>query len=320
MRRGVRGRCARVAAVVVCPGVSSIQLEAVHREVFVVHSYDLDWSEQLAVRALSSFLQEAARMHSEHLGVGITWLMERGLAWAVHRIKLEVLAAARLREALTVETWASGYDRLNAYRDFEVRGEGGRPIARASSAWVVFDALQRRAVKLPQEWIASGVPMPDRPRALELPKKKPPELSAPTTERPFRVRLGDLDVNGHTNNTRYLEWTVESVSSEMWGTHRLASLDITFRAESLYDDELLAQSERLPGDEVSFAHQLVRPRDGVDIARARTTWVPAEPSAEPSVGAYLRRVSFPPGLGAASGEASPASLASASLAPGDGEP
>ena len=180
----MRGRCARVAAVVVCPGVSSIQLEAVHREVFVVHSYDLDWSEQLAVRALSSFLQEAARMHSEHLGVGITWLMERGLAWAVHRIKLEVLAAARLREALTVETWASGYDRLNAYRDFEVRGEGGRPIARASSAWVVFDALQRRAVKLPQEWIASGVPMPDRPRALELPKKKPPELSAPTTERP----------------------------------------------------------------------------------------------------------------------------------------
>lgn len=271
-------------------------LESIHREVFVVHSYDLDWSEQLSVRALTGFMQEAARMHAEHLGVGITWLMDRGLAWAVHRIRLDVLAAAVVREPLTVETWASHHDRLNAYRDFEIRGAEGRPIARATSAWVVFDALQRRAVKLPQEWLSAGVPMPDRPRALELPRKKPPELVTPSVTRPFRVRLGDLDVNGHTNNTRYIEWTVESASSEMWGTHRLGSLDIVFRAESLYDDDLIAQSERVEGAEPTFAHQIVRTRDGAELSRARTTWVPVEEveGQKSALAAYLRRVSEPP--------------------------
>ncbi len=276
--------------------LGSDDLESIHREVFVVHSYDLDWSEQLSVRALTAFMQEAARMHSEHLGVGITWLMERGLAWAVHRIKLDVLAPALVREPLTIETWASAHDRLNAYRDFEIRGAAGRPIARATSAWVVFDALQRRAVKLPQEWLSAGVPMPDRPRALELPKRKPLELEAPTVSRPFRVRLGDLDVNGHTNNTRYVEWTVESASSEMWGTHRLGSIDIVFRAETLYDDDLIAQSEWLAGEAPEFAHQIVRPRDGAEIARARTTWVPVEPvdGQKAALASYLRRVSEPP--------------------------
>lgn len=270
-------------------------LEAVHREVFEVHSYDLDWSEQLSVRALTCYLQEAARMHSENLGVGLTWLMDRGLAWAVHRLRLEVVANPLVREKVAVETWASGYDRLNAFRDFEVRGAGGRLLARASSAWVVFDALQRRAVKLPQEWISAGVPMPDRPRALEIPKKKPGELSEPGTTRPFRVRLGDLDSNGHTNNTRYMEWTVESASSEMWGTHRLGTLDIVFRAESLYDDDLLAQSQRLPG-EAAFAHHIVRPRDGAELTRAITSWIPVEEPSEQraSLVSYLRRISDPP--------------------------
>lgn len=272
-------------------------LESVHREVFAVHSYDLDWSEQLSIRALTGFLQEAARMHSEHLGVGLTWLMDRGLAWAVHRIRLEIVAPPALREPITVETWASDYDRLNAFRDFEVRGLDERLIARASSAWVVFDALERRAVKLPQEWMSAGVPIADRPRALEIPRRKPPEVTAPTTTRPFRVRLGDLDVNGHTNNTRYIEWTVESASSAMWGTHRLGSLDIVFRAESLYDDDLIAQSQQMDGEETpTFAHHIVRTRDGAEISRARTTWVPIEALSEQqsALASYLRRVSVPP--------------------------
>lgn len=268
-------------------------LEAVHREAFVVHSYDLDWSEQLSIRALTGYLQEAARMHAEHLGVGLTWLMERGLAWAIHRLRLDVVAQPALRESLTVETWASDYDRLNAFRDFEVHGAGGRPIARASSAWVVFDALERRAVKLPQEWLNAGVPIPDRPRALDLPKRKPAAVEKPTASRLFRVRLGDLDVNGHTNNTRYIEWTVESASSDVWGTHRLGSLDITFRAESLYDDELVAESERLDEpDATAFAHHIVRPRDGAEIARARTTWVPIDSVGvvQSTLAAYVARV------------------------------
>jgi len=262
------------------------RLDPVHREAFVVRSFDLDWNERVSVRALTGYLQEAARVHAEQLGYGLTWLIERGLAWALHRMRVEWDAEPRLGESIVVETWASDHDRLNAYRDFEVTGEGGRPLGRATSAWVVFDALQRRAVKLPQEWIGAGIPLAERPRAVTFTKRKLIGVTAATTVRPFRVRLGDLDVNGHTNNARYVEWAIESVPSDLWGKHRLAALDIVFRAESLYDDECTAESQRLePG---LFAHQIVRARDGVELARAETTWAVATSMPPGPIAAYLR--------------------------------
>jgi medium-chain acyl-[acyl-carrier-protein] hydrolase len=246
-----------------------------HVEAFTVRSYDLDWSGRLALRALGGFFQEAARVHAAQLGLGHDVLSQENLAWALTRLRIVVDDEPELRETVVVTTWPSGRDRLYAYRDFTLTGADGRALVRATSAWVLFDVHERKAHRMND--VLDGVEIPARPRALELPKKKPPELERADAEKHFRVRLGDLDPNGHTNNGRYMEWMLESLPSRFWGTQRLAEIDLLFREEALYDDAIVAECQDL-GDR-TFAHRTRRARDGLELARASSRWIEAEPPA-----------------------------------------
>jgi acyl-ACP thioesterase len=251
------------------------------KEHFVVRSFDLDPFGRASLRALSAFCQDAAGLHAVALGVGLDALLEKNLAWAMVRFRMEIDQEPALHEQVTVETWPSQLERLYAHRDFLITGAGGRVLARATSAWVIFDVGTRRAGRVKDE--LGHIPVVLRPRLIALSKKKPPELERPDLSRPFRVRLGDLDVNGHTNNVRYFEWTQESVPRDVLTSHRLAMIEIAFRAESIYDDELLASSQRIDdgGAGLGFVHQILRTRDQIELARAETRWVSA-PAGRPS--------------------------------------
>lgn len=259
-----------------------------HREDFTLRSYDLDWSGRVSLRAIGGFLQEAARVHAELVGAGISKLEEQNLSWALHRMKIDIVEEPSLKETVSVVTWASDSDRLYAYRDFELCSQTGHVYVRATSGWVLFDIFERKARKLLEAF--SGIQIANRPRALTFSRKKPPELDKAELERPFRVRMGDIDANGHTNNGRYMEWMVESIPSEIWGSHRLKSLEIVYREECLYDDELMVETQRVPGQDV-FLHRTLRVRNGAELARGESRWVRAHK--EP-FGEVLRRSSTPP--------------------------
>ena len=124
------------------------------------------------------------------------------------------------------------------------------------------------------------------------------------------VRRGDLDMNRHTNNAKYLEWLLEDVPAALCGDDGggsatdgaaaagvqqraawCAGADIEFRAETGLDDELrsccvaepsgggaagssdgnAAGVDNAGGVRVCH-HALVRTGDGVEVLRARTLW------------------------------------------------
>ncbi|MCC7384590.1 MAG: hypothetical protein IT384_22270 [Deltaproteobacteria bacterium] len=252
------------------------------KERFVVRSYDLDLFGRASPRALSSFLQDAAGLHAVALGVGPAVLIPKGIAWALQRFRLEIDEPPRLHEEIIVETWPSELERLYAHRDWQVTALDGRVLARATSAWVIFDLATRRARRVQDE--LGHVPVVFRPRLVALEKRKPRAVSAPEHTRRFRVRLCDLDVNAHTNNTRYLEWIIESVASPIWRSHRLAGIEMLFRAESVYDEVVTASSQRTGGtdEEPTFVHSIVRERDQTELVRAETRWITAEVPALPA--------------------------------------
>ncbi|MFO0723823.1 MAG: thioesterase [Myxococcota bacterium] len=262
--------------------------EGCHREEFTLRSYDLDWSGRVSLRAIGGFLQEAARVHAEAIGAGITWLEQQNLSWALHRMKIEILQEPELKETVQVVTWASDADRLYAYRDFEMLGQNGKVYVQATSGWVLFDVFERKARRLLEEF--SGIKIAERPRAATFGRKKPPELETAEIRRPFRVRMGDIDANGHTNNGRYMEWMVESVPSDIWNTHRLRALELVYREECLYDDELMVETQRVPGHD-TFLHRTLRVRDGAELARGESRWITSKAM---SFGEALKRSSTPP--------------------------
>jgi acyl-ACP thioesterase len=245
----------------------------IRSEGFAVRSYDVDPAERLTLPALCSYMQEAAGIDATRLGAGMRGLGEQGLAWVLHRMRLEVTARARAGDRVGVATWPRRFGRLVAERDFDVRdAEGGR-VAAAASRWVVVDLAARRAVRLP-EFIRS-LPVGDCEVPLDGQEGPLPEVEEAEVERRFEVRRGDLDVVNHVNNTRYVGWAVESVPDAVWDSHHPAALEILFHKEARYGESVLARTRSLDGDAgLRFAHELRGPGESL-LVRAVTRWEPS---------------------------------------------
>ncbi len=239
------------------------------REPFAVHTYDVDAFGTLPMPALSGYLSEVAGLHATELGVGLDALMARGLTWVLVRQRIENPAPIRLGDAIEIETWPSGIDRLAALREFVVR-RGGEEVARATTQWFVLDLETRKPVR-PADVLDARFPREPRTPAVPLPGKLP-ELRAWDFQKRFHVRYSDIDVNLHVTNTSYVAWATEVVPRDLWRSSRLASVEVQFVAETLYGQAIL--SRLAAAGDGAFAHAIVREEDGKELARLATAWVP----------------------------------------------
>jgi acyl-ACP thioesterase len=227
----------------------------------------------LAPRALFAFLQEAAGGDAARGGYTMERLAEDGLVWMIRWMRVEIDRHARRGETLVVTTWARRLDKALAWREFEVVDASRARVAVGTSRWAVVDVEARRLVRLPE--FVRRSPVPDRPPALDREPSTLEPAEPAQLERRFEVRRGDLDTVRHVNNTRYVEWALETVPDEMQEASRPSVVEIAFRREGTYGDAILARTRRLPGDgEIAFAHELRSDAAGHELARALSVWRP----------------------------------------------
>ena len=211
------------------------------REPFRIRSFDVDPQERLNPRALFAFLQEAAGEDAARYGAGMRDLLDRGLAWVLQRLRLEVARWPLRGEAVVVTTGARRFGGVVAERAFQVSDEAGRALARAASRWAVVDVADRRPVRLPG--FIKDLPTPGAQLAFELGAEPGRSRgtdageagSAPRSlggQHRFEVRRADLDLARHMNNTRYVEWALEMVTDEWLAGHELAELAVVYRREA----------------------------------------------------------------------------------------
>jgi acyl-ACP thioesterase len=245
--------------------------EPLHHQDFPVHSYEVDTEGLLTPRALFAFLQEAAGGDAARGGYTMERLAEDGLVWMIQWMRVEIERHPRRGETLAVTTWARRLDRALAWREFDVVDASRARVAVGTSRWAVVDVEARRLVRLPE--FVRRSPVPDRPPALDrgpstLEPAEPAEL-----ERRFEVRRGDLDTVRHVNNTRYVEWALETVPDDVQASSRPSAIEIAFRREATYGDAIVARTRRLAGDgETAFAHELRSDGTGHELARALSVW------------------------------------------------
>lgn len=239
------------------------------KESFSVRSFDVDAFNELSVPALWGYLQEAAGLSADRLGFGVKRCLDAGFTWVLARQRLEISRAAPMGEAVEVETWPNGTERLAAWREFVVRARGVE-IARATSTWFLLDVRSRRPVD-PASALDSTFPRERGPSAIELPTPKIPALERVELERPFAIRFADIDLNWHVNNVSYVGWLLEAVPKETWRGRRPSVVDAQYVAECEWGGRVLTRASAT-GDG-RFLHQVVRESDGREIARGMTAWV-----------------------------------------------
>lgn len=235
---------------------------------FVVTARDVDPQNRVRADAVAVMLQESAAHHADSWGMSIPSLNREGRTWVLARLAMEFGGRPGWKESLRVETWSRGLRGHVATRDYLVSAADGRVVARASSVWFVIDLGTRRPVRL-DEYGGRGEHDPDRTAGVEEPGKlaPPPPGAAETL---LKVRASDLDLNGHVNNSRYIEWLYEAVPPAVLASSRMSRLELHFLAETRYPADVVLRGAAIGGD-TCFVHSILRP-DGVEAVRARSLW------------------------------------------------
>ena len=110
----------------------------------------------------------------------------------------------------------------------------GNELFRCIALWILMD-LTTRAMVVPGK---SGIEYHGITRGGELPSPKSltPKNLPCSTER--KVRFGQLDRNGHMNNTKYLEWAMDLLPGSFHREHPLKGFTVCYLNEARESDRV----------------------------------------------------------------------------------
>lgn len=230
---------------------------------FTVNSYLSDLNSKLTIPSMFSLFQEVAWKHATQNGFGYEHLLQQGLFWALSRVKVQVNRLPQWGERFSLTTWPSGIDGIFALRDFQITDQQDQTLASACSSWLVVDIKTRRPRRL--DSFREVMPMRTDLRALDAnPGKIPTPTTDPTFEHSVTPKTLDLDVNSHTNNTKFVEWAVNSLPLHVYKSLEVKGVEINYLSEGLYNETCnVSAHEQSDG---SFVVRVVRQRDARDLA------------------------------------------------------
>jgi medium-chain acyl-[acyl-carrier-protein] hydrolase len=236
---------------------------------FPLYTFDVDAEGKAHLPVLLNFLQEVARDHAALLKVSIFDLLDRGLTWILSRYHIRVSRYPSMGDEVEITTWPSGKNGVFALRDFEARDGSGRLLLEATTSWLVITVEGKQPIKMDTLFLDDNI---TRKRAIDDPFER---LEAPARadfEASFRVLRRDLDFNRHVNNVSYIQWAIEGMPEEVLRSKRPFEVEIVYKAETLYGDDVLTRVEFPPPGGSEYRHAIVNRLTGVELARLKTAW------------------------------------------------
>ena len=203
---------------------------------FRIASYQTDLTARMKPSAILEIMQEMAGAHAEMLNVGRSRLDPMNLAWVLTRVEVRMERYPRSSEMIQVETFPMPNRRVFFPRYFIFRDSEGKQIGCAGSMWVVLDITMRKMANV-AEIVTS---MPDN-SDLNAPMDMPATVEeiAAETQESLRIPVyTDLDVNGHVNNTRYLDWCCNALGIDVMRTHEMRRFAVNYNQEILPGQEV----------------------------------------------------------------------------------
>ena len=223
--------------------------------------YDTDARANLRPSAFMDFAQEIAYWAASELGFGYDTLHVHHTAWVLTRMHIHFEDPLKWRDNVTLYTWHKGASGLFYLRDFDLRDASGRSRVKATSSWVVIDEQTRRMVRPedlqslldPDMKVDDAIPEPAQ--KIVLPKGDSRSESGMTVVESgmaennsgmtgeHTVSYSDLDINGHTNNSRYVVWAMDCLPKEVTDSP-VKDLYINFIKETLPSDNVQLTAHR----------------------------------------------------------------------------
>ena len=183
-------------------------------------------------------MQDAATEHAEQLCVGKKETLDKGLFWVISRYSVDIIKLPKYLDTIVVKTYPGDDLKFIFPRYFLIEDDKGNLLVRASSTWCVLDKATHQIAVDP----FNGYKLPPEhyPNEEPLPRKVIKDDSKVIDRR--TVRYSDIDLNGHLNNTKYVDYFMDTKPLDFYKKYRIKHITINYEKEMLYGDEVVMMS------------------------------------------------------------------------------
>ncbi len=248
------------------PEIKSIWTEEIH-----VRSFETDLNERWKPACFFQNMQETATHHASHFGFDYQTMLSREQIWLISRVKIRFIEFPRLGDRIIVRTWPKGIkQKVFFMRDFQFDNVQGKPYAVATTAWILVNPGARRML-LPSS-LKGTVPDNDGLSALEEPLEK---INLPDNlQERLRITAGysSVDLMGHVNNARYIEWISDSFPFEPFASRKIDWLQVNYNHEVRAGENISILSNQVEGNPSLWAVAGVKPGTSVRAFEALLGW------------------------------------------------
>lgn len=216
-----------------------------YKEKIKITSIDVDNHLELKLSSIFKYFQQVSTNHSEIIHVGVHDTIDQGMCWVLSKMKVVIRRYPKINETITVATHPGETKKFLYPRYYHAYDAKGNLIISASSIWVVIDMNTRRlnTNPFPNNRFKGEVSKDD----IELPASIICNSEFKEVDsRP--VKYSDIDLNGHLNNTKYVEYIVDVKNKDYYDQYQIKSITLNYEKEIRCEDvvSLLINEDNYP--------------------------------------------------------------------------
>lgn len=205
------------------------EIPVTYTQTYTICRHDGDHHGNAKPGALLRYGQQIATMHAEAAGLNDELYAATHTAYVLAKLALHIDRTPRVDETLTVTTRPERCKRAVNKRITFFYDAAGQQVAVLDSRWVLINTDKRLILRKHPEafndcW-AEDVPF-------ELPMKMVkavPEDCAPAGE--YTATYSRCDMNGHMNNTRYVDILCDALPWNVWDEGEVRDLKVYYHRE-----------------------------------------------------------------------------------------
>lgn len=239
------------------------------KEQFTIPAYMVDVTRHASLTAICNILQDMAGRHAKVLKVGYYDMQAIGCFWALNRLKVSINQFPKWQETINIETWISSARGPFSHRNFLIYNEKGELLGSASYLWFLVNIAKRRPTKIPKGIFSV---FPDLIAPCGLPDKiKPKQGNFETAI--HHVVYSNLDMIGHVNNVKYIEWILDSSrKSPIFKGQHPTTLTINYLSEIAENDTIMINRLPLESATNDYFYALMNADSDKVACRAVVSW------------------------------------------------
>lgn len=240
----------------------------IYKEDFLIPFDMVDVNHNIKLPKLLSYCLFVSGKQSHLLGRSDEYVLEQfGLVWIITDYEVTIHRLPQFTETITIETEAISYNKFFCYRVFRVYDAAGELLLDILTYFALMDANTRKVSPVLPE-IVDVYGSAFVKKIQRAPKMLPLENAEQTT---YHVRYFDIDMNGHVNNSIYLDWMYDVLGYDFLSRHRPSKLQLKYSREVSPGGEI---SSNVVKEGLTTYHDITS--EGQINAQAVIEWLPLE--------------------------------------------